>query len=87
MFSTFTVNGNQSACTFWHLALRQLSDDDPLGAKVTRIKTSLGLEQADQEALIRAAHQLMEQGIMTLQDESLGPAFLHDLGNRTATSR
>jgi len=37
--------------------------------------------------LIRAAHQLMEQGIMTLQDESLGPAFLHDLGNRTATSR
>jgi predicted acylesterase/phospholipase RssA len=87
MFSTFTVNGSQSACTFWHLALRQLSDDDPLGAKVTRIKTSLGLEQADQEALIRAAHQLMEQGIMTLQDESLGPAFLHDLGNRTAASR
>ena len=67
MFSTFTVNGGQSVCTFWHLALRQLPDDDPLGVKVTRIKTSLGLEQVDQDALIRAARQLMERGIKTLQ--------------------
>lgn len=87
MFSTFTVNGSQSVCTFWHLALRQLPDDDPLGMQVTRIKTSLGLEQADQEALIRAAHQLMEQGIKTLRDEASGPSFLRDLGSRTTTSR
>jgi hypothetical protein len=87
MFGTFAVNGSQSVCTFWHLALRQLPDDDPLGVKVTRIKTSLGLEQADQDALIRAARQLIEQGIKALQDEAVGPAFLRDLGNRTATSR
>ena len=62
MFSTFTVNGGQSVCTFWHLALRQLSDDDPVGVKVTRIKTSLGLEQVDQDALIRAARQLIGPG-------------------------
>lgn len=87
MFGTFTVNGSQSVCTFWHLALRQLSDEDPLGAKVTRIKTSLGLEQVDQDALIRVARQLIEQGIKTLQDEGAGPAFLRDIGNQAATNR
>lgn len=84
MFGTFTVNGNQSVCTFWHLALRRLPEDDPLGAKVTRIKTNLGLEQADQDALIRAARQLVEQGLSTLHEERVGPGFLRDLGNRTA---
>lgn len=87
MFSTFTVNGRQSACTFWHLALKQLSDDDPLGAKVTRIKTSLGLEQADQDDLIRAAHQLIGQGMKSLRDGGIGPAFLRDLGDPIAASR
>ncbi|MEQ1794545.1 MAG: patatin-like phospholipase family protein [Nitrospira sp.] len=87
MFSTFAVNGSQSACTFWHLALKQLSDDDPLGAKVTRIKTSLGLERADQDDLIRAAHQLMEQGMKSLRDEGVGPVFLRELANRAPTSR
>ncbi|ULA64365.1 MAG: PNPLA domain-containing protein [Nitrospira sp.] len=81
MFSTFTVNGNQSACAFWHLALRQLPDEDPLGVKVTRIKTNLGLDQADQEALIRAAHRLTEQGIAALRDDAIGPAFLRELGS------
>ena len=87
MFGTFTVNGSQSVCTFWHLALRQLPEDDPLGAKVTRIKTNLGLEQADQEALIRAAHQLIEQSLHALQDEGVGPGFLRELGNQAATNR
>ncbi|MDP3092625.1 MAG: hypothetical protein Q8N04_18265 [Nitrospira sp.] len=87
MFSTFPVNGSQSACTFWHLALRQLPDTDPLGARVTRIKTSFGLESTDQDALIRAAHHLIEQGIQTLHDEGAGPAFLRDIGNQTATNR
>ena len=86
-FSTFPVNGSQSACTFWHLALRQLPDTDPLGVQVTKIKTSFGLESTDQDALIRAAHQLIEQGIQTLQDEGAGPAFLRDIGNQTATNR
>jgi len=67
--------------------MRQLQDDDPLGVKVTRIKTSLGLEQVDQDALIRAAHQLMGRGIKTLRDEAIGPTFLRDIGNQTATNR
>lgn len=87
MFGTFTVNGSQAVCTFWHLALRQLPEDDPLGAKVTRIKTSLGLEQADQEALIRAARRLIEQSLSTLREEPVGPVFLRDLGSGTVSHR
>ena len=87
MFGTFTVNGSQAACTFWHLALRQLPDDAPLGAKVTRIKTSLGLEQADQDALIRAARELMEQSLSRLQEEQIGPGFLRDLGSGAVINR
>lgn len=87
MFGTFTVNGSQAVCTFWHLALRQLPESDPLGAKVTRIKTNLGLEQADQEALVRAARQLMEQSLGRLQEEQVGPVFLRDLGSGTVTNR
>jgi len=87
MFSTFTVNGSQSVCTFWHLALRQLPESDPLGAKVTRIKTSLGLDQADQDALISAARELMGQSLSRLQEEQVGPVFLRDLGSGTVTNR
>ncbi len=87
MFSTFTVNGNQSVCTFWHLALRQLPEDDPLGAKVTRIKTNLGLEQADQDALIHAARQLIDQSLNAPQGEGVGPGFLRDLASGTVTTR
>ena len=78
---------SQSVCTFWHLALRQLPDTDPLGARVTRIKTSFGLELIDQEALIRAAHQLIEQGIKISRETEIGPTFLRDIGNQTATNQ
>jgi predicted acylesterase/phospholipase RssA len=87
MFSTFPVNGSQSACTFWHLALRQLPDADPLGARVTRIKTSFGLEATDQDALIRAAHQLIEQGIKISRETEIGPAFLREIGSPANPSR
>ena len=87
MFSTFTVNGSQSICMFWHLALRQLPEDDPLGAKVTRIKTNLGLEQADQDALIRAARQLIEQGVKISRETEIGTVFLREAGSPANTSR
>lgn len=87
MFSTFHVNGSQSVCTFWHLALRQLPDTDPLGARVTRIKTSFGLEAIDREALIRAARQLIEQGIKISRETEIGPAFLREVGSPANTSR
>jgi NTE family protein len=87
MFGTFTVNGTRSPCTFWHLSLRQLPDDDPLGTKVTRIKTSLGLDQADQEALAQAALRLVEQGIRTATQEGLGPSLLREAGEPATTSR
>lgn len=65
MFGAFTVgrNGSDSTCRFWHLSLRQLPEDDPLGARVTRIKANLGLDPADQEALIRAAERLVQQAL------------------------
>ena len=81
MFGTFMVgrNGSGSACRFWHLSLRQLSDDDPLGARVTRIKTNLGLDQSDQEALIQAADQLVQQAL----DRAEGPNRVNQVSHRT----
>lgn len=64
MFGTFRVglNGNGGTCRFWHIALRQLTDSDPLGDRVTHIKTNLGLSAEDQGALVTAAAQLVARG-------------------------
>jgi predicted acylesterase/phospholipase RssA len=81
MFSTFMVgrNGSGSACRFWHLSLRQLPDHDPLGARVTRIKTNLGLDQSDQEALIQAAEHVVQQAL----DRAEGPNRVSQVLPRT----
>lgn len=64
MFGTFQVgmNGNGGTCRFWHIALRQLPDSDPLGDRVTHIKTNLGLSTEDQAALATAATRLVAKG-------------------------
>ena len=64
MFGTFQVgmNGNGGTCRFWHIALRQLPDSDPLGDRVTHIKTNLGLSAEDQAALVTAAARLVAKG-------------------------
>lgn len=64
MFGTFQVgmNGNGGSCRFWHIALRQLPDSDPLGDRVTHIKTNLGLSAEDQAALATAAARLVAKG-------------------------
>lgn len=64
MFGTFQVgmNGNGGTCRFWHIALRQLPDGDPLGDRVTHIKTNLGLSAEDQAALVTAAARLVAKG-------------------------
>jgi hypothetical protein len=64
MFGIFPVgaNGMGGTCHFWHIALRQLPDSDPLGARVTGITTNLGLSAEDQAALIEAAARLVMQG-------------------------
>ncbi|MCS6325830.1 MAG: hypothetical protein H8K06_01875, partial [Nitrospira sp.] len=49
-------------CRFWHVALRQLPDSDPLGEHVTHITTNLGLSVEDQAALIAAAARLVAKG-------------------------
>lgn len=81
MFGTFMVgrNGSGSACRFWHLSLRQLPDHDPLGARVTRIKTNLGLDQSDQEALIQAAEHVVQQAL----DRAEGPNRVNQVSHRT----
>jgi hypothetical protein len=55
-------NGGGGTCNFWHIALRQLPDSDPLGARVTGIKTNLGLSTEDQASLVEAAARLVAQG-------------------------
>ena len=64
MFGTFRVgqNGSGGICRFWHLALRQLPDSDPLGEHVTHITTNLGLSAEDQAALLTAAARLVAKG-------------------------
>ena len=64
MLGTFRVgqDGTGGACRFWHVALRQLPDSDPLGDRVTHIKTNLGLSADDQAALIAAAARLVAKG-------------------------
>lgn len=64
MFGTFQVglNGTGGTCRFWHIALRQLPDSDPLGDHVTHIKTNLGLSAEDQAALVAAAARLVAKG-------------------------
>ncbi|MBS0169615.1 MAG: patatin-like phospholipase family protein [Nitrospira sp.] len=63
-FGTFRVgeDGGGGSCRFWHVALRQLPDSDPLGERVTHIKTNLGLSADDQAALIAAAGRLVAKG-------------------------
>ncbi|ODT45748.1 MAG: hypothetical protein ABS70_02475 [Nitrospira sp. SCN 59-13] len=63
-FGSFRVGGDDGggSCRFWHVALRQLPDTDPLGAHVTHIKTNLGLSAEDQAALITAAGRLVAKG-------------------------
>ncbi|MCC6964748.1 MAG: patatin-like phospholipase family protein [Nitrospira sp.] len=64
MFGTFRVgqNGSGGICQFWHVALRQLPDSDPLGEHVTHITTNLGLSAEDQAALMTAAARLVAKG-------------------------
>ena len=63
-FGAFQVgsNGAGGTCNFWHIALRQLPDSDPLGARVTAIETNLGLSAEDQTSLVEAAARLVAQG-------------------------
>ncbi len=63
-FGTFRVgqNGSGGVCQFWHVALRQLPDSDPLGERVTHITTNLGLSADDQAALTAAAARLVARG-------------------------
>jgi len=63
-FGTFRVGQDAvgGTCRFWHVALRQLPDTDPLGEHVTHIKTNLGLSAEDQAALITAAGRLVAKG-------------------------
>ncbi len=63
-FGRFRVglNGNGGTCRFWHIALRQLPDNDALGNRVTHIKTNLGLSADDQAALVAAATKLFAKG-------------------------
>lgn len=59
-FAVGTEN-RQGSCRIWHLALRQLPDSDPLGAKVTSIATTLKIDAEDREALVTAAKRLVEE--------------------------
>ena len=78
-FGTFRAGREpgSGSCRFWHLALRQLSDRDALGVRVTRIRTNLGLERGDQEDLARAARILVDQARTeaTTQQNGFGALF------------
>lgn len=64
MFGSFRIgrDGTGGSCRFWHVALRQLPDSDPLGERVTHITTNLGLSADDQASLVEAAARLVARG-------------------------
>ena len=62
MFSEFAVGQGAGRCRFWHIALRQLSDDDPAEAQIARIPTNLGLDPNERDWLRVAASRLVERG-------------------------
>lgn len=62
MFGEFPVGHGSSRCRLWHIALRQLSEDDGFGAQVARTPTNLGLDREDQDRLLVAAARLVERG-------------------------
>ncbi|HET6846653.1 MAG TPA: patatin-like phospholipase family protein [Anaerolineales bacterium] len=78
MFGTFGVgsNGAGGTCHFWHIALRQLAESDPLGARVTGIKTNLGLSAEDQASLVEAAARLVAQGRESMTRTASWAGFL-----------
>jgi hypothetical protein len=79
MFGAFRVgqDGTGGICRFWHVALRQLPDSDPLGEHVTHIKTNLGLSAEDQAALIEAAARLVAKGREDMHRISGWAAFMN----------
>lgn len=56
------IGSGSSRCTFWHVSLRQLPREEPLGRIVTQIPTELRMAAADREALERAARWLVDRG-------------------------
>jgi hypothetical protein len=78
MFGTFGVgsSGAGGTCHFWHIALRQLAESDPLGARVTGIKTNLGLSAEDQASLVEAAARLVAQGRESMTRTASWAGFL-----------
>jgi hypothetical protein len=78
MIGTFQVgvNGVSGTCHFWHIALRQLPESDPLGARVTGIKTNLGLSAEDQASLVEAAARLVARGREALTGQATWAGFI-----------
>lgn len=62
MFGEFAVGHGPSRCRFWHVALRQLSDNDPFEAQAARTPTNLGLDREERDRLRVAAGRLIERG-------------------------
>ena len=79
MLGTFRVgqDGTGGTCHFWHVALRQLPESDPLGERVTHIKTNLGLSAEDQAALIAAAARLVAKGREEMKRTTGWAAFIN----------
>lgn len=77
-FGSFRVgeDGGGGFCRFWHVALRQLPDSDPLGEHVTHITTNLGLSAEDQAALIAAAARLVAKGRQEMNGTAAWAGFL-----------
>ncbi len=61
-FGEFEINGSENRCRFWHIALRHIPDKDPLGEKLSQIKTKFNIEEEEQNALFEAARLLVQEG-------------------------
>jgi NTE family protein len=58
-FGQFSFDGERTNCHFWHIALRHYQGD----GRAARIGTSFGLDTWEQDLLVRAGTELVQQGL------------------------
>lgn len=66
-FASFSIDGKNKDCDFWHIALRHIQPrkgvENDLGTKIHNIETSFDIDESDQAALFEAARRLVEDGL------------------------
>lgn len=67
MVASARIGSGDARCTVWHVALRHLPREEPLGQLVTQIPTTLRMTDSDRLALERAARWVVDRSWLLVQ--------------------